>query len=949
MRLFKKNSFWFAASGLAAAFLASATQAQVVTTIAGGGPISFMGNGGPAILSSLGGPDDIALDSQGNLYIADPGYLLVRKVDMTTGIITTVAGDGTFNPGYTGDGGPATLATFNYPSGLAFDAQDNMYIADYYNNVIRKVDHLTGIITTVVGTGVAGFSGDGGPATLGTLNSPLRLKFDSGGNLLIADSINGAIRKVNMTTGVITTIAGTGVMGYSGDGGPATLAKMAEPQGMDFDSNGNLYVTDSDNHVVRKINMTTGIITTFAGTGSIGFTGDGGPATLATFSQEPDGIMVGCGNNVYVTDDFNNVIRKVDGTTGLMSTFAGTVTVSAGITTGVAGYLDGPVLSAKFSHPEAVIFDKQGSMLVADYDLGYIRKISLACLFTPTPTNTATNTPLNSPTPTPTQTPTNSPTLTPTKTPSPTPTESPTQTPSPTPTNSPTITPSSTPTNTPTITPTSTPTNSPTVTPTATFTNTPTNSPTVTPSNSPTNSPTITPTNTPTNSPTITPTNTPTNTPTVTPTPTWAIQMGKQVSKTTAQSGDILNYTIGVTVLGNIVTGVIVTDTLPANVSFVSLGAVGAGSATFNAALSLIGWTLPSPLSPGAYSLSYSTQVNPLVAGGTEIVNGALLNCLGLANPLASSVTVKVTGNYTIRVGVYNEAGELIKQLLLKQYSNGINSIDLKGGPITSLNGPNNMISIYHDGNLLRTWDGSDINGNPVSNGVYNIKMDSIDAFGVVTTVTQQAMVSRNLARVSVNVYNEAGEIVKHLYALVDDSSTTGLTDVVLSSTELIPGGTNQGLPRKVQIVVQTTGIPVTLSWDGTSDSGMLVSNGHYLLTTRWINSQGGTTEITRGLVVSRSSDSPAGITARPSIARVSRGYNQITFENYSGQNLTIRGRVYNVTGELVTSFQGDPSAPQVVWNVQGFASGIYLAAMETVNANGGVTYRQILKVIVIH
>src|SRR5258708_10688367 len=178
MRLLKKNLFLSWAVGVAAAFCATQTQSQIVTTIAGGGPISFIGNGSPATLASIGGPDDIAFDSQGNLYVADPNYLLIRKIDMTTGIITTVAGDGTFNPGYTGDGGPATLASFNYPSGLAFDAQDNMYIADYYNDVVRKVDHLTGMITTVVGsytvsggvtTGTGGFTGDGGPATLATL------------------------------------------------------------------------------------------------------------------------------------------------------------------------------------------------------------------------------------------------------------------------------------------------------------------------------------------------------------------------------------------------------------------------------------------------------------------------------------------------------------------------------------------------------------------------------------------------------------------------------------------------------------------------------------------------------------------------------------------------------------------------------------------------------------
>src|SRR5579863_10077290 len=192
MRLLKKNLFWPAALGLAAAFLASAAQAQTITSIAGGGPNGFIGNGGPATLASIGGPDALAFDSQGNLYIADPNYLLIRKVNMATGIITTVGGDGTFTAGYTGDGGPATLATLNYPAGLAIDSQDNIYIADYYNNAVRKIDALTGIITTVVGnnTGLGGYSGDGGPATAARLSNPIGLTFDAAGNLYIADSSN---------------------------------------------------------------------------------------------------------------------------------------------------------------------------------------------------------------------------------------------------------------------------------------------------------------------------------------------------------------------------------------------------------------------------------------------------------------------------------------------------------------------------------------------------------------------------------------------------------------------------------------------------------------------------------------------------------------------------------------------------------------------------------------
>ena len=929
MRRLKKNLFFLLTFAWLGSFQALSAQSSTVTTIAGGGPVSYIGNGGPATLANLGGPDDIAFDSQGNLYIADPGYLLVRKIDMTTGIITTVAGDGTFNPGYSGDGGPATLASFYYPSGIAFDSQDNLYISDFYNNVVRKVDHLTGIITTVVGTGAGTFTGDGGPATLATLQNPLRLLFDASDNLYIADSNNNAIRRVDRATGIITTVAGISgdaAPGYSGDGGLATSAMLRVPQGMDFDSFGNILFTDSDNHVVRKINMTTGIITTIAGKGPpapSGFSGDGGPASSAVFSDEPDDILVGCNNNIYITDDFNQVIRKIDGTTGIMTTFAGTVTVSGGVTVGVAGYQDGPPLSAMFSHPEAIVFDKQGNMIVADYDLGYIRKISLACLLTPTPTATATNTPANTATITPTSTPTDTPTL------------SPTPTPSPTPTNSPTVTPTNSPTNSPTITPTPSPSNSPTPTPT------------VTPSSTPTHSPTVTPSSTPTNSATLTPSSTPTSTPTQTPTPTWDIQMGKQASQSTVASGDHLTYSLGVTVLGNQVYGVILTDLLPAGLTFSGFGTPGAGSATFNTAVSLIQWTLPSPLSPGIYTLTYSAAVNPLLAGGTEIVNSAKLNCIGLALPLDASVTVKVTGNVTVRVGVYNEAGELIRQLILKQYSQPIDSITLSNNTISRLSGANDHIDITHDGILLGTWDGRDSDGHPVTNGVYHIKLDNVDSFGVVTTVTQQAVVSRSLAKVTVSVYNEAGEVVKHLYSLVDDSNGNQMTDVILNGTVLQPGA--QGPQSHLGIEIQSSGSPVTLTWDGTSDSGAQVTNGQYLLAVRWADGQGGTVDMTRSVMVT--SGQAAGnesLTAQPNLLRIALGQKVVTFKSGPSGSFTLKAGIYTLDGELIGQFEGAPGTNQVVWDAGGAASGMYLAAVEEINTDGLVKNRKILKILVV-
>ena len=958
--------------------LSQASGAQTIVTVAGNGINGNSGDGGPATLASFSCPDDIALDSKGNLYIADACNLLIRKVDMATGVISTVAGDGTLNPGYTGDGGPATLASFNYPSGLAFDSQDNLYISDYYNEVVRKVDATTGIITTVVGSvtvsggvsiGLSGFSGDGGPATLATLNNPLRLKFDSAGDLLIADSENGAIRKVNMATGIITTIAGTGVMGYSGDGGPATLAQMAEPQGMDFDLAGNLYVTDSDNHVVRKINISTGIITTFAGTGGIGYTGDGGAATLATMSEEPDGILVGCGDNVYVTDDYNNVIRMVSGSTGNISTFAGAVTVSGGVSIGISGYSGdgGPPFGAEMSHPEALIYDKNGNIYEVEYNNAVVRKINTACVFTPTPTSTNTATATNTATKTMTPTPTNTPTVTPTptetwtntftNTPTNTNSNTPTNTPTPTFTNSPTPTPTGTPTNsfTDTNTPTNTETNTPTTTPTNSFTSTNTGTPTnsFTFTHTATDTDTTTSTNTPTKTDTFTPTNTPTNTPTSTwtPTPTWGVALGKSVSKSKAQSGDTLAYTLAVTVMGNQAPGLLVTDPLPSDVSFVGIGTVTSGTAAYNAATSILTWTLASPLPPGAYGLNFDAQVRPMEAGGTNIVNRAQLNAPGFPTTLSASVTVLLTGDTTVRVGIYNEAGELVKTVLLQQFSQAVNDFTLSNKTITALTGSEGEIILTSGGVTLGTWDGMDSKGTPVSNGTYLIKLDNIDSFGAVTSITRQAMVSRSPIRISAVVYNEAGEAVRHLYVTQEDASNTSFSGVVLNTSVLQPGKSNNSTqPSLVQIRVETTSVPLTLVWDGTSDSGAYVSNGYYHLVIYWTNGQGGDSTVTRGvMVVGGGDEGPGTVTAKPNPVRLSGGAASATFKVEANEARTLRVKIYTLAGELVAHPEGGAGTNQASWDASRVASGMYLAEVEVLGLDGKTQGHRMLKVAVLH
>ncbi len=281
--------------------------AGIITTVAGNGVPGFSGDGGPATAASLNYPYDVAVDPQGNLFIVDLNNNRIRKVS-PAGIITTVAGNGV--PGsiiVSGDGGPATAASIGYPYGVAVDSQGNLFIADSGNR-IRKVSPA-GIITTVAGSvnGTQGFSGDGGPATAATFYSPSGVAVDSQGNLFIADIGNNRIRKVS-PAGIITTVAGRGGSGFSGDGGPATAARLNVPSGVAVDSQGNLFIADFSNSRIRKVSP-AGIITTVAGNGARVFGGDGGPATAASFVAAI-GVAVDSQGNLFIAD-YNNRIRKI--------------------------------------------------------------------------------------------------------------------------------------------------------------------------------------------------------------------------------------------------------------------------------------------------------------------------------------------------------------------------------------------------------------------------------------------------------------------------------------------------------------------------------------------------------------------------------------------------------------------------------------------------------------
>jgi len=323
-----------------------------ITTVAGDFAAGYFGDNGLATSAELNSPGGVAVDGSGNVYIADSKNYRIRKVS-TTGIISTVAGNGT--QGYSGDNGPAINASLNFTvnvtSGIAVDAKGNIYIADQVNQRIRKVD-TNGTITTVAGNGTQGFSGDNGPATSAQLFNPQGVAVDASGNLYIADWTNNRIRKVD-NSGRITTVAGNGTWGFSGDGGSAITAQINDPQSVAVDSIGNLYIGDTGNSRVRKVTV-AGSISTIAGNGTNTYSGDNGSATSAGTSVAA--VAVDSGGNVYIVDNFSNRIRKVSAN-GVITTVAGGGSSFPGD--------NGPAINA-ITFPQGIALDANGNIYIAD-------------------------------------------------------------------------------------------------------------------------------------------------------------------------------------------------------------------------------------------------------------------------------------------------------------------------------------------------------------------------------------------------------------------------------------------------------------------------------------------------------------------------------------------------------------------------------------------------------
>jgi hypothetical protein len=539
--------------------------------------------------------------------------------------------------------------------------------------------------------------------------------------------------------------------------------------------------------------------------------------------------------------------------------------------------------------------------------------------FTNTPTNTATNTVTATGTNTATNTATNSNTNTPTHTL----------------TATPSSTPTGTPTNTATLTNTSTSTN------TATETNTATHTATLTSTNTSTNTATNTALNTytPTNTPTITDTNTFSPTGISTPTGTSTNTATHTVVNTTTNSPTNTG-----TSTPTMTASPTATNTLKATPS-----STPTGTATNTAVDTFTDTNTPTNT---ATDTSTNTPTHTATATFTNSPVNTNTFMVTLTPTMTSTVTptasVGVPGAYTVNIDIYNSAGEVVKTIPVQDFSQPINSITLStSNQITALRGAGSTIQIYFDGVLIGAWNGSGNSGNPVTNGNYMIKVDSDSSTGVVTSVEQQATVNRQLSDIAANIYNSSGELVRALYTVVGEGSNVQMMRVSLSSSVLSLESNTGVSASLLQIVVNTTGTPVTLTWDGTNNLATDVTPGTYEIELHWDDGEGQTSDITRSVQVVWGTGG-GSVIAEPNV--LTTGQTLTTFNGTGIANAwTLKAKIYTIAGELVKPITGLPGTAAAQWNAAGMASGIYIAAVQVRDSNGGVLENQLLKVLVLH
>ncbi|MFZ9791101.1 MAG: SMP-30/gluconolactonase/LRE family protein [Gemmataceae bacterium] len=343
--------------------LAGMANAGEVSTFAGTGTKGFAGDGGLANKAQIDNPFGVIRGPDGNIWFCEYTGQRVRKVSKD-GKITNIAGNG--KKGYSGDGGPAVDATFNLPHEIRFDKKGDLYIVDMVNNAVRKVDMKTGIISTIAGTGKPGYSGDGGQANKAQLKSPHSIQFDQAGDLYICDIGNHVIRKIDMKTGIISTFAGTGKPGVTPDNSPLDGTPINGPRSLDLDSQGNLWLATREGNQVFRIDPKQRKIYHIAGTGKAGFTGHGGPAKQANLSG-PKGIAVGPDGNIYLADCESHSIRMIDMKKGTIELLVGDGKKGDGP--------DGDPLKCQLARPHGIFVDSDGTIFIGDSENHRVRRV----------------------------------------------------------------------------------------------------------------------------------------------------------------------------------------------------------------------------------------------------------------------------------------------------------------------------------------------------------------------------------------------------------------------------------------------------------------------------------------------------------------------------------------------------------------------------------------------
>ena len=321
------------------------------------------GNGTPGLSSNqVNNPYGLVIGPDGALYVCEIGNHVVRRIDLKTGSMSVVAGTGEM--GYAGDGGPATKAKLNEPYEIRFDRAGNMYFVEMKNNLIRRVDRKTGVISTIAGTGEAGFSGDGGPAVKAQFRQPHSIVFDRDGSLLVCDIGNHRIRRIDLKTGTISTIGGTGEKAPTPDGAKLSEAPLNGPRALDIASDGTLYLALREGNAIYRIDPKTKTLHHVAGTGNKGYEGDGGPAKLATLSG-PKGVALSPDGGLYLADTESHTIRRIDLKSGVIDTVVGTGERGNGP--------DGDPRKCKLARPHGVYVDKAGVLYVGDSESHVVR------------------------------------------------------------------------------------------------------------------------------------------------------------------------------------------------------------------------------------------------------------------------------------------------------------------------------------------------------------------------------------------------------------------------------------------------------------------------------------------------------------------------------------------------------------------------------------------------